>query len=61
MRKRIDLPEIPAEERTPRVKALLGIIEQLAEQVQQLEHSSQLKKSIDLSNTSTCTVSLMMS
>jgi hypothetical protein len=33
MRKRIELPEISAEERTPLVRGLLEIIEQLAEQV----------------------------
>ena len=34
MRKCIELPEIPAEERMPLVKVLLEFIEQLAEQVQ---------------------------
>jgi hypothetical protein len=33
----MELPEIPAEDRMPLVKALLEPIEQLAEQVQRLE------------------------
>jgi hypothetical protein len=37
MGKKIKLPEIPEEERTPLVEGLLGIIEQLTERVQRQE------------------------
>jgi hypothetical protein len=47
MRKRIELPEISAEERTPLVRGLLEIIEQLAEQVHgQEEEIGRLKDEI---------------
>lgn len=37
----MELPEIPAEERTPLVEALLGIIRQLADRVAELEQTNQ--------------------
>lgn len=44
MRERIVLPEIPQEERTPRVEELVGIIEELAQAVQRLDEENQLLK-----------------
>jgi Transposase IS66 family len=38
---KMELPEIPAEERTPLVEALLGIIRQLLDRVQELELTNQ--------------------
>jgi hypothetical protein len=38
---KMELPEIPAEERTPLVEALLGIIRQLADRVAELEQTNQ--------------------
>src|SRR5437879_4739938 len=37
---KIELPDIPAEQRTPLVEALLGIIRQLADRVAELEESN---------------------
>ena len=44
MAKEIELPDIPEHEQTPVVKALLGIIEQLAVKVQRQEEEIQQLK-----------------
>jgi hypothetical protein len=49
VKKTINLPDIPEQDQTPLVKSLLGIIEQLAERVQQQdEEIAQLKDDVNI-------------